>query len=192
MDNRRIADIKEKLAKKLSTDRFEHTMGVAYTAAALAMRYELDMDKAFMAGLLHDSAKYMSSDKLYKKSVEAGLSVSEAEEKQPDLLHAKLGAYFAKEKYGVDDAEICHAIEYHTTGCKDMSLFDMVIYVADYIEPNRNKAPNLNYYRQLAFSDIERCTYEILKGTIDYVSSKRDAIDPTTIEAYDFLKERFE
>lgn len=191
MDNKRISDIKEKLIKKLSPERYEHTIGVAYTAASLAMRYELDVEKAFLAGILHDCAKYCSSDRLLKKSMDAGLRISDSERKQPDLLHAKLGAYYAKTKYGVDDEEICHAIEYHTTGCRDMSLLDMIIYVSDYIEPNRNKAPNLSYYRHLAFVDIELCTFEILRGTIEYVSSKRTDIDPTTILAYEWLKERY-
>ncbi len=192
MNTEQINHIKKKLKHRLEPDRMEHTMGVAYTAASLAMRYDIDMEKAFMAGLLHDCAKHFSDEELLEKCKKRNISITEFELKQPDLLHAKLGAYLSWHKYGVQDSEIYHAIEYHTTGCTDMSMLDMIIYVADYIEPNRNKAPRLDYFRRLAFEDIRRCTYEILKGTIEYVSSKKYSLDTTTVAAYNSLKADFE
>lgn len=192
MNTEHINRIKKKLKNKLEPERLEHTMGVAYTAASLAMRYDVDMEKAFMAGLLHDCAKYFSDEELIAKCKKHDIAISDFEYAQPDLLHAKLGAYLSWHKYGMQDSEIYHAIEYHTTGCADMSMLDMILYVADYIEPNRNKAPRLEYFRKLAFEDIKRCTYEILKGTIEYVSSKRYALDTTTVEAYNSIKKYFE
>ena len=188
MDNEQITLIKKNLIKKLTPSRYEHTLGVAYTSAALAMRYDCDMDKAFMAGLLHDCAKYLSGERLLEKCAKFGIEVSEAQKRQPDLLHAKMGAYYAEYRHGVADPEICHAICYHTTGCPDMNLLDMIVYVADYIEPNRDKAPRLLYFRYLAFSDIKQCTYEILENTIEYVRSKNGTIDETTVKAYESLK----
>lgn len=188
MDNERIALIKKKLVKKLPPARYEHTLGVAYTAAALAMRYGTDMEQAFMAGLLHDCAKHLSDEKMLEKCVEFGLPVSDDERKKTILLHAKLGAYYAEHKYGVQDAAICHAIACHTTGCQNMSLLDMILYTADYIEPNRDKAPNLSYYRKLAFEDIGRCTYEILEGTISYLTKCCAPLDKTTLEACEGMK----
>ena len=188
MDNEQITLIKKNLMKKLTPSRYEHTLGVAYTSAALAMRYGYDMDKAFMAGLLHDCAKYLSGERLLEKCSRFGIEVSEAEKRQPDLLHAKVGAYYAEYRHGVTDPEICHAIRCHTTGCPDMNLLDMIVYVADYIEPNRDKAPRLPYYRELAFKDLRQCTYEILEGTIEYVRSKNGTIDDTAVKAYESLK----
>ena len=69
-----------------------------------------------------------------------------------------------------------------------MNLLDMIVYVADYIEPNRDKAPKLPYFRELAFRDIKQCTYEILENTIEYVRSKNGTIDETTVKAYESLK----
>ena len=123
-----------------------------------------------------------------QKCAKFGIEVSEAEKRQPDLLHAKVGAYYAEYRHGVTDPEICHAIRCHTTGCPDMNLLDMIVYVADYIEPNRDKAPRLPYYRELAFKDLRQCTYEILEGTIEYVRSKNGTIDDTTVKAYESLK----
>ena len=190
MDNEQITLIKKNLSKKLTPSRYEHTLGVAYTSAALAMRYGYDMDKAFMAGLLHDCAKYLSGERLLEKCSKYNIAVTDAERIQPDLLHAKVGAYFAEYRHGVADSEICHAICCHTTGCPDMNLLDMIVYVADYIEPDRDKAPRLPYYRELAFKDIKQCTYEILESTIEYVKSKNGTIDDTTVKAYESLKEK--
>lgn len=192
MDNEQITLIKKSLSKKLTPSRYEHTLGVAYTSAALAMRYGYDMDRAFMAGLLHDCAKYMSGERLLEKCSKYGIDVTDAERQQPDLLHAKVGAYFAEYRYGIGDTEICHAISYHTTGCADMNLLDMIVYVADYIEPNRDKAPKLPYYRELAFNDIRQCTYEILESTIEYVKGKNGTIDDTTVTAYESLKAKMQ
>lgn len=187
MDSEQITFIKNKLIKKLSPSRYEHTLGVAYTAASLAMRYGEDMNKAFLAGLLHDCAKHLSGEKLINKCLKYNLPVSDSETNTPELLHAKVGAYYAEYKYGIDDESICHAICYHTTGCENMSLLDEIIYVADFIEPHRDKAPNLNYFRKLAFEDIHRCTYEILKATIDYVKSKSATLDTTTLKAFESI-----
>ena len=116
-----IQKIKEDLKKKLSSKRYEHTMGVEYTSTCLAMRYGADIEKARLAGLLHDCAKYLSS----------GIPVSAYERKNPELLHAKLGACFANELYGVTDPEILSAIIWHTTGCPEMSLLDKIVFIAD-------------------------------------------------------------
>ena len=107
--------IQEKLKKRLSEKRYAHTIGVSYTAAAMAMRYGLNVDDAAMAGLLHDCAKYMTDDELIEKCKKYGIECSETEKRNGYLLHAKLGAYYVKEKYGIDNDEICSAVRYHTT-----------------------------------------------------------------------------
>lgn len=192
MDNEKLAFVKGKLIKKLTPSRYEHTLGVAYTAAALAMRYGADMEQAYLAGLLHDCAKYLSEEKLLEKCEKYGLPVSNDERNHADLLHAKVGACFAEYKYGIKDMAICHAICYHTTGCPDMSLLDQIIYVADFIEPNRDKAPRLDYFRRLAFEDVTKCTCEILENTIAYVRDKGGGMDNTTVKAYESLKAAME
>ena len=183
-----VQQIEEKLKTALKPSRYRHTLGVAYTASCMAMVFGVDVHKAYRAGLLHDCAKYLSGERLLEKCAKFGIEVSEAQKRQPDLLHAKMGAYYAEYRHGVADPEICHAICYHTTGCPDMNLLDMIVYVADYIEPNRDKAPRLPYFRELAFSDIKQCTYEILENTIEYVRSKNGTIDETTVKAYESLK----
>ncbi len=184
----RINKIKKSVQRHLDKERYEHTLGVMYTAGALAMRYEVDLEKAMIAGVLHDCAKCLSSDKKIKLCEKYGLAVSESEAKNPGLLHAKLGAYIANAKYDIEDSFILDAITYHTTGRPAMTLLDKIIYIADYIEPNRTSAPNLNPVRKLAFEDIDECLYMILKDSLDYLKTKSEVVDPMTEQTYLYYK----
>ena len=124
--NQKITRIRRKLMAELDKERYEHTLGVMYTAASMAMRYDADIDKALMAGLLHDCAKCISGENKIKLCDRYHLSVSEVEKANPSLLHAKLGAFLAAKKYHVDDKEIVNAIASHTTGrphLRDMEMF---------------------------------------------------------------------
>ena len=93
--------IKKKLSKYLDEARFEHTMGVMYTCAALAMVYGYDLEDAQAAGLLHDSAKCIPNKKKLKLCSQHDIPVSDFEKDHPFLLHAKLGAYVASSKYDI-------------------------------------------------------------------------------------------
>ena len=115
MDSR-VPEIRKHLKKKLDAYRYEHTLGVEFTCQALAMRYGYDLDKADLAGLLHDSAKRFEDPVMLQKCLDRNIPVTAEEERDPSLLHAKLGAWMAEHKYEVDDPEILSAITCHTTG----------------------------------------------------------------------------
>ena len=166
----KILKIQHTLKKELDENRYHHTLGVMYTSASMAMRYDVDVQKALYAGLLHDCAKCIPSDKKIR------------------LLHARLGAYLAHEKYGVKDEEIICAIESHTTGRPGMSMLEKIVYIADYIEPGRRELPNMADVRQLAFRDIDECLYRILKDSLAYLDSKNITVDPMTQRTYDYYK----
>lgn len=121
MDSR-VPEIRKHLKKKLDAYRYEHTLGVEFTCQALAMRYGYDLDKADLAGLLHDSAKRFEDLVMLQKCLDRNIPVTAEEERDPSLLHAKLGAWMAEHKYEVDDPEILSAITCHTTGKPGMSL----------------------------------------------------------------------
>lgn len=173
-------EIRKSLKRKLAADRYEHTIGVCYTAVCLAMRYGVDLHRAELAGLLHDCAKYGSDEKKLEHCIKYKIPVTPTEQKNPSLLHAKLGAYYAKERYGVTDEEILSAIACHTTGKEAMTTLEKIVFVADYIEPNRDKAPNLSSVRELAFLDLDRCVLQILQDTLVYLAGRKDTIDPET------------
>lgn len=176
--------MQKKLAKYLDENRYEHTLGVMFTCASLAMVHGYDLKDAQAAGLLHDSAKCIPNKKKLKICAEHHIPVSDFEKEHPFLLHAKLGAYIAKTKYNVTDEEILSAITYHTTGKPDMTMLEKIVYIADYIEPARNKAPRLAEIRKLAFEDLDECMYQILKDTLTYLDENPDDVDSATKDAY--------
>ena len=181
-----LKKIRKAMEKSLDSKRFDHTLGVEYTAAALAMRYNEDITKAQTAGLLHDCAKCMPNAKKLKMAEKHRLEISDLERKNPFMLHAKLGAFLAKKKYDVEDEEILDAIRWHTTGRPEMTLLDKIVYVADYIEPKRDKAPNLSEIRQKAFVDLDEALLKILEDTLGYLQDSSDHVDSMTKMTYDY------
>lgn len=181
-------EIRKSLKNNLDKNRYEHTLGVMYTSACLAMANSYDIEKAQLTGLLHDCAKCIPDDKKLKICEKNGIGITDIERKNPFLLHAKLGAYVAKETYGIEDEEILHAITVHTTGAPNMNTLDKIVYIADYIEPMRNKAKNLAIIRKTAFMDLDTALKMILSDTIHYLTGKKNDknIDPMTLKTYQF------
>ena len=183
------SEIKKKLKKSQDKERYEHTKGVMYTAGCLAMAHGYYLEKAMLAGLLHDCAKCIPNDEKLALCKEHNILVTPVEAENPFLLHAKLGAFLAESEYNVADEEILHAIYVHTTGEPGMNTLDKIIFIADYIEPGRNKAPNLEKVRKLAFHDLNACMAQILRDTLMYLNSGKGTIDSTTQLTYEFYKQ---
>ena len=189
-----IEQLQKKIKERLATGRYIHTVGVRYTAAALAMRYGVDLEKASLAGVLHDCAKYCSGDKMLEKAKKYQIPIEEVERQNPQLLHAKLGAYYARKRYGIEDEEILSAIRYHTTGRKQMTRLEQIVFLADYIEPHRKEIPGLQEVRKMAFVDIDRAVCMTLEHTLSYLESQTGqagsakAMDPNTMEAYQYYR----
>lgn len=186
MLNEDIQKIITELERSLDSKRFAHTMGVAYTAACIAMRYDYDMNRAYLAGLLHDCAKCLSHSKRLEYCKKNNIPVTDTETANPALLHAKVGADMCNRKYGIEDDEIYNAVLYHTTGHPNMSMLDKIIYIADYIEPNRCEAPNLENVRKQTFTDLDTALRTILSDCVKYLESSSNAIDPMTMQTYQF------
>lgn len=186
-------DYYKKLRKKvkdvMTKARYEHTLGVEFTAASLAMRYGVDIDKAEIAGLLHDCAKCIDDEDKFDDCKKYKIELTDVEKRNPFLIHSKLGAVYANKLYGIDDEEVISAIRFHTTGKPDMTLLEKIIFIADYIEPGRDKAPNLKEIRQMAFIDIDEAMYMILKDTLDYLDKGEGEKDELTKDTFLFYKE---
>lgn len=189
----RIIFFREKLKERLGEKRFIHSLGVQYTAASLAMRYNPLPDfieKAMYAGLLHDNAKEISGVESIRLCHEYGIEVTDFEAANPFLLHGKLGAYYANTEFAVDDEDILNSITWHTTGRPDMSLLEKIIFTADYIEPQRNKQKNLEAVRQLAFTDLDKCVLKICEDTLDYLKGSQAQLDEMTERTFEYYKRR--
>lgn len=183
-----LKKISKKLSKILKKDRYEHTLGVMYTSAALAMCYGADIQKAMTAGLLHDCGKYLSSKDQIQLCKKKKISLTDSELQMPALIHAKLGAYLAKYEYNIKDSDILDAITYHTTGRPGMSLLEKIVYIADYIEPNRKEIPGLADIRSIVFTDIDKAVCMSAGSTVRYLKNGGKAVDPMTVNTYNFYK----
>ncbi len=181
-------EIKKSLKKELDKSRYEHTLGVMYTAGALAMAHGADLNQAMLAGLLHDCAKCIPNDEKFALCKKNRIELTQAEKDNPALIHAKLGAFLARKKYHVTDEEVLHAILVHTTGEPGMNLLDKIIYIADYIEPGRDKAENLSIVRPLSFKDLDAALCKILGDTLEYLKSTGKEIDALTEQTYQYYK----
>lgn len=164
--------------------RLAHVLGVADLTFALAARYNVNLDDAYVAGLLHDCAKNYSWEELISISESNNIPITESEYRSPYLLHAKVGALFAKEKYNVDNEDICEAIECHTTGKVGMNRLSEILFIADYLEPNRKHSELLDELRYMAFEDLEMTIYIILRESLNHLKSKHLPIDPMTEDTF--------
>lgn len=183
-----IFDYRNKLKEKLTPTRYEHSLSVAFTCISLAMRYEYDLEKAEIAGILHDCGKLKSEAKIIEKCIRHNVVVTEEEMNNPAVLHANLGAWLARNKYGVEDEEILSAILYHTTGRPEMTVLEKIVYLADYIEVRRGRDSELLKIRKLAFEDLDECMYQALKASLSYLRRKKEKIVHSTVEAYAYYE----
>lgn len=181
--------IRKLLEKEQDNKRFEHTLGVASTAQMLASIYGADVDAAYMAGLLHDCAKCYTNKKRLSICEKKHIPVSDIEQRNPFLLHAKVGRYVASKEYEIDNEDILNAIENHTTGRPGMSLLEKIVFIADYIEPGRKHASNLPEIRRQAFLDLDKALLIILESTLSYLKASGNEIDEMTQKTYDYYKE---
>jgi len=148
--------VKTMLRKRLSHDRFMHTLGVVETVELLAYAYGENAEKARWAALLHDCAKEYSADKMRALCHTWDIPLDEIMQEQIDLTHALLSAESARRDFYVNDASILQAIRYHATGHAGMTMLDKIVMLADYIEPNRYDYGPLVQMRALAYSQIDR------------------------------------
>lgn len=187
-----LYQLEKSLGDILPKKRYLHSLGVMSTAFSMALVFGADCEKAILAGLLHDCAKYMTGEEMLKECITNGVPVKQVEMLKPDLLHAKLGAFYAKTVYNIEDEEILSAITWHTTGKPDMMTLEKIIFVADYIEPGRSSSaiPHLNDIRKLSFENLDEAVYRILGDTIAYLAESGKLIDETTADTYHFYKRK--
>lgn len=182
-------EISKDLAERLSPKRYRHVLGVVETAEELAKIYEVDIKKARLAALLHDCAKEEKLDAMQAIVKVAGLILDQDMLTSGALLHGEAGSVLAKTRYGVDDSAICEAIRVHTVGKPHMSDLDKVIFLADYIEPNRD-FPGVEILRQKARKDLNQGVLAGYDMTIRHLLDKGLCIyEPTIVGRNALLKE---
>ena len=190
LETMRESEMYKRLRTLMDEERYAHSLGVRDCAVMLAERYGADVGKARLAGLLHDCAKGLSRQEMINRAMEAGIELGPEEFQSEALLHGAVGAIIARHVFGVEDPEILSAIECHTTGKRDMALLDKIIYLADYIEPNRD-FPGVEDLKQAAMEDLDKAVLMALRRTIKYVLDTDRFLHPRTVEAWNDMLKRF-
>ena len=173
-----LHQVKEKLQQTLKPGRYQHTLGVAETAQRLAPKYGVNPNRAYLAGLLHDCAKWMSYEAMVELVQGNVPDVTPEELGNEPVLHAPAGMLVAQRDYGVRDPEILSAIRKHTVGSGGMTALEKLIYTADFVEPNRKSFPGLKEARALAESDLNAATKRCAVLTRDHVIACGGLPDP--------------
>lgn len=180
----------EAVSSQMPEKRWIHTQGVMETAVELAVKYGASPEKADVAAILHDVAKYWPVLKLKEVLVDNGLN-GELLQHDKQLWHAEVGAFVAEHHYGISDSEVLDAIRYHTSGRVGMTLLDKVVCLADYIEPGRD-FQGVNNIRELANHSLEEALAAGLDSTISHLISRRQIIYPRTVLARNDLIKQLE
>lgn len=185
--------IKEELLSairsQLSDYRYRHVLGVGETCRRLAGLNGVDPEQAMIAGFVHDYAKEKTDEQFIQKIREKNLD--------PDLLnwgnfiwHGVVGAEFIRDELGITDEEILNAVRRHTVGSPDMTVLDQIVYVSDYVEPNRS-FPDVEIARALAFADLRQAVVFETKHTLQFLMSSSSRIYPDAILTYNaFVAEK--
>lgn len=184
----------EMLKKDMTIDgivhsRFYHSLGVAEASASLVIKHNLpiDLDKAYVAGLLHDATKLI--DKTTSKQMLYNLGYNDEDEimRSTNVWHGETAPKYVKEKYGIIDEEILNAIKYHVMGRPNMTNLEKVVFVADYIEKNR-VGKVFEEARKIAYIDLDESIRFILKSQIDYIKSQNQYLISQTLKTYEYYK----
>ena len=173
------------VVRLLNPNRVRHVLGCRDTSVALAKRWGANETDAARAGILHDITKALDGPLQLTLCASYGKMLDDFSKKYPKTLHALTGSLVAERIFG-ENEQVVSAICSHTTGKADMNLLETIIYVADYMEPNRD-FPGVDRLRELAFSDIRAALKLGLEMTLEHLKNQGSEVSPQSREALDYL-----
>lgn len=184
-----IKQIEKTLKGMLPERRLKHSLNVSKCAVKLSEIYKCDKEKAEIAGLVHDCAKYFTDEQIEDSIKRFNVELDPLEVNNIALSHSVIGSYVAVGIFSIKDEEIINAIKYHTTGKENMSLLEKIIYMADLIEEDRN-FPRVEELRELTYSGkLEEALLLSFNNTIKFVIDNNQLIHPRTIKARNYILE---
>lgn len=172
----------------LTEARFDHTLRVAETAVKLAELYHVSKEKVELAAIFHDYAKFRPLDEM-KEFILANPLPNDLLDFHHEVWHGPVASVVIDEQFGITDKEIKDAIRYHTTGRTDMGTFEMVLFLADYIEPGRS-FPGIEEVRDMAQKNLNHACFLVSRNTINFLISKNATIYPDSFHAYNFFLQK--
>ena len=169
------------LADNVPPSRLNHILRVEQMTVELAHHYNLDVEKAAQAGLMHDLAKYFKPQLLIEMAQKEGLEIDEVMAATPHLLHADVSAIVAKNTFGVKDEEVLQAIANHTLGRPNMGQLSCIVFLADSLEPGRGDTPELQKLRQISYQNLATAVWLTCDYSLQFLLKTHCLIHPRTI-----------
>lgn len=180
----------EILKKKLTNKRFNHSLMVAKAARTLAQQYNINPEKAYKAGLLHDVMKNESRENQLREINLAGIELEDYEFENDKLLHAPAGAAFVINQMYEKDKDFINSIRYHTTGREKMSKLEKIVYVADLISADRTY-DDVEIVRNKAKKSLDQAIFYIISFQIAYLAQNSMFIGKNTVDLYNEMLKEF-
>jgi predicted HD superfamily hydrolase involved in NAD metabolism len=181
----KMEQIRRAVEKELPRKRWIHTQGVMQSAVELARKYGADSEKAELAALLHDFAKYWTAEKM-ESMIRKYETDQEVLQFEVELWHGPAAAAVARIQFDITDSLTLDAIRYHTSGRVGMTTLEKVVCLADYIEPNRDYE-GVHEIRTFAEQSLDRALIAGLDHTLSFLLRKGKKVFPQTILARNFL-----
>ena len=179
----RDAEYTEILRGRLTERRFIHSLNVADSSRELAEIYGYDPDKAYTAGLIHDCCKDEPAGLQLSYMLGNGAQLTECEINTAKLYHSICGSIYIQKEFGIDDVEIINAVRYHTTGRKNMSLLEKIVFIADFISAERDYN-GVEVMREKAARSLDEAIVEGLSFTIKDLIDAGRIVHTDTLDAY--------
>lgn len=176
-------EYKEILKARLTEKRFIHSLNVADSAKELAKLYGYDESIAYTAGLIHDVCKDTSSGEQLAYMLKKKAELTDIEINTPKLYHAMCGSLFIKYEFGIENQDIINAVRYHTTGRKDMTLLEKIVFIADFISAERDYN-GVEIMREKALRSLDEAIVEGLSFTVKELIDNGRVVHPDTVDAY--------
>ncbi|WP_338211664.1 bis(5'-nucleosyl)-tetraphosphatase (symmetrical) YqeK [Lactobacillus juensis] len=176
------AEIVAKEKSNMTEDRFKHCIGVSKTAQKLAELNQYDIDKAALAGFIHDYAKQVSVEE-YREVIKTKGFDQDLLNWNRSIWHGIVGTYFIQRDLKITDSEILTAVRRHTTADVEMTTLDKIVFMADYIEPGRS-FPGVEEARKITYANLDEGVGYQLAHTLGFLIEKRNKIYPRTLDAY--------
>lgn len=180
-----IEEIKNEVKKHMSEERYYHSLCVMERCIELARIYNVDEEKAKLAGITHDIAKELPNEEKIEYAEKNGLEIDNVERISPGLLHGKIGADMCKKRFGFED-DILDAIQYHTTGKEDMSMLTKIVFIADSTGKDR-EYDSVERVRRLSEENIDEAIIFNLEHIIKETIDKKRYLHLETVKARNYL-----
>ncbi len=171
------------LKERLTERRYIHSLNVADSARELAVIYGADPEKAYTVGLIHDCCKDTPPGLQLSYILEHNIPITDMETNTPKLYHSICGSGYCRFEFGIDDEDMLNAVRYHTTGRRNMSLLEKIIFIADFISVERDYN-GVDVMREKAKRSLDEAIVEGLSFTIKDLIDRGLVVHPDTLDAY--------